>query len=146
VELAKVAIHIYHPDLILSLGLNARADAIRVEKIGVNLKRYPMDDGTWSFPRRIDLSGPFLRVSPIQTSIIVRNIREAHISVEHSFFAGTYICNSLFYQLLGSIGTCNSSGNIGFIHVPLLDSQDPGGMPLQSMIDAVRIAIQTVLG
>lgn len=145
VDIATDAIQYYHPDLVMSLGLNARSHAIRVEKIGVNLKRYPKDDGTWSFPRRIDIFGLFLRFSSIHTLDIVRKIRESNISVQQSCFAGTYICNALFYQLLGYVNEQNSSIKVGFIHVPLLDSQDPEGMPLQIMVDAVKIAIQTVL-
>ena len=145
VEMTTEAIQHYLPDLVISLGLNARSKAIKVEKIGVNLKRYPKDDGIWSFPRRIDVSGPFLRFSPLHTSDIVRKIREANISVQQSCFAGTYVCNALFYQLLGYMNEQNCTIKVGFIHVPLLDSQDPAGMPLQTMVDAVKIAIQTSL-
>jgi pyrrolidone-carboxylate peptidase len=140
------AIQHYHPNLVMSLGLNARSQAIRVEKIGVNLKRYLKNDGTWSFPRRIDVSGPLLRFSPLHTVDIVRKIREANISVQQSCFAGTYICNALFYQLLGYVSEQNSSRKVGFIHVPLLDSQNPQGMPLEAMVDAVKIAIEVSLG
>lgn len=135
----------YHPDLVISLGLNALARGIEIEKIGINLKRYQKDDGTWSFPRRIDASGPFLRFSSLHTIDIVKKIREANISVQQSYFAGTYVCNTLFYQLLGYVSKQNNSRKVGFIHVPLLDSQDPGGMSLQIMISAVKIAIQTCL-
>jgi pyroglutamyl-peptidase len=145
VKMTTDAIQHYHPDLVMSLGLNARSQAIRVEKIGVNLKRYQKDDGTWSFPRRIDASGPFLRFSSLNTVAIVRKIKESNISVQQSYFAGTYVCNALFYQLLGYVSEQNSSRKVGFIHVPLLDSQDPEGMPLQTMVDAVKIAIQTSL-
>ena len=100
VKMATDAIEHYHPILVISLGLNARARGIEIEKIGVNLKRYPKDDGTWSFPQRIDVSGPFLRFSSLHTIDIVRKIREANISVQQSYFAGTYVCNTLFYQLL----------------------------------------------
>ena len=144
-EITTDAIQQYHPDLVISLGLNARSQAIRVEKIGVNLKRYPKDDGTWSFPRRIDASGSFLRFTPLHTVDIVRKIREENISVQQSFFAGTYVCNALFYQMLGYANAQNHTIKVGFIHVPLLDSQDPQGMSLQIMVDAVRIAIQTGL-
>jgi len=74
VKIATDAIQHYHPDLVMSLGLNAHSQAIRVEKIGVNLKRYPKDDGTWSFPRRIDVSGPFLRFSSLNTVAIVQKM------------------------------------------------------------------------
>jgi len=147
-ESAKIAtdmIEYYHPTLVISLGLNARARGIEIEKIGVNLKRYPKDGGAQSFPRRIDISGPFLRFSSINTVNILRKIREVNISVQQSYFAGTYVCNALFYQLLGYASEHNNSIKIGFIHVPLLDSQDLDGMPLQTMVNAAKITIQTCL-
>ena len=144
-EQAAEAIQQYHPDLVLCLGLNARAQEIRVEKIGFNVKRYPKDDGTWSFPRRINSSGPLLRFSPLPTRDIVQKIQQANIPAKISCFAGTYVCNALLYQLLGHVAVHNITRRIGFLHVPLLDSQDPEGMPLQSMVDAVTIAIQVNL-
>ena len=146
VEIAREAIEVYHPDLVISLGLNAKAKVIEVEKIGVNIKRYPKDDGRWSFPQRIDKNGPFLRITSLRTNDIVRKIREADIPAKQSFFAGSYICNALFYRVLGYANDQDLNTSIGFIHVPLLDSQDPQGMPLERMVDAVKIAIQVSLG
>jgi pyroglutamyl-peptidase len=145
VEMTIHAIEQYHPVLVISTGLNARSHTIKVEKIGMNLKRYPNGDGTWSFPRRIDKTGPFFRITPIHTNDIVRKIRDVNISVQQSFFAGTYVCNALFYHMLGYADNQNHTIKVGFIHVPLLDSQDPQGMSLQTMTEAVRIAIQTGL-
>lgn len=147
-ESAKIAadrIELDHPILVISLGLNARARGLEVEKIGVNLKSHPKDNETWSFPQRIDVSGPFLRFSPLNTINIVRKIREANITVQQSYFAGTYVCNALFYQLLGYMSEQHSETKIGFIHVPLLDFQDQKGMSLETMINAVKITIQTCL-
>jgi pyroglutamyl-peptidase len=142
---AREAIEMYHPDLVISLGLNAKAKVIEVEKIGVNIKRYPKDDGSWSFPQRIDTQGPFLRITSLNTHDIARKIRDADIPAKQSFFAGSYICNALFYGLLGYTKDQNLTTSIGFIHVPLLDSQDPSGMSLDTMVDAVKIAIQESL-
>jgi pyroglutamyl-peptidase len=145
VEIAIEAIEFYHADLVISLGLAARSKTIKVEKIGVNLKRFQKDDSTWSFPQRIDKNGPFFRLTSLHTNTIVRKIREAHIPVQQSFFAGMYICNALFYDLLDYINEQNDTISTGFIHVPLLDSQDPDGMPLGTMVDAVKLAIQVSL-
>jgi pyroglutamyl-peptidase len=131
--------------VVISLGLNAKAEFIEVEKIGVNIKRYPKDDGSWSFPQRIDTNGPFLRISHLKANDIVRKIRDADIPAKQSFFAGSYICNALFYGLLGYTKDQGLNTSIGFIHVPLLDSQDPEGMALETMVDAVKIAIQDCL-
>ena len=145
VEIATDAIQQYHPDLVIGLGLNARSQGIRVEKIGVNLKRYPKDDGTWSFPRRIDVSGPFLRFSPLHTAWHCTKNKRSKYFCPAQLLCWNLHLQSLFYQLLGYASEQNSSRKVGFIHVPLLDSQDPHGMPLQTMIDAVKIAIQTGL-
>lgn len=145
---AKIAtdmIEHYHPVLVISLGLNAHARCIEIEKIGINIKRYLKEDGSQTVPQRIDISGPFLRFSSIYTLDIARKIREANISAQQSYFAGTYVCNALFYQLLGYVSERNSIIKIGFIHVPLLDSQDRDGMSLQNMVNAVKITIQTCL-
>lgn len=146
VEVARAAIEQYHPDVVLSLGLAARSKVIKVEKIAVNLKRFPKDDGTWSFPQRIDRNGPFFRVTSLGAGAIAREMRSAGIPARQSFFAGMYICNSLFYELLGDSTENNMTASFGFIHVPLLDSQDPEGMALETMVDAVKIAIQLGLG
>lgn len=141
VQQASEAIATYHPDLVISLGLNAKATHIEVEKISVNIKRYPKEDGSWSFPWRIEKNGVFLRFTSLGTSEIARKIQDVGIPAKQSFFAGTYICNALFYGLLGYIHEQGSNTAMGFIHVPLLDSQDPQGMPLEKLVDAVKIAI-----
>jgi len=141
VEITRDAIEQYHPDMVISLGLHAKSPMIEVEKIGFNLKRYQKDDGTWSFPQRIDKNGPFLRITSLKTNDIARKIRDANIPARQSFFAGMYICNALFYEVLGFAEDQNLNSTIGFIHVPLLDSQSPSGMPLETMVDAVKIAI-----
>ncbi len=145
VDYAIDAIELYHPDVVISLGLMAKADRIEVEKIGVNLKRYPLGDGRWSFPRLIEKKSRLLRITSLPTNDIARKILEAGIPARQSFFAGTYVCNALFYGLLGYVVEKNLTTVIGFIHVPLLDSQDPQGMPLEQMVDAVKIAIQESL-
>jgi pyroglutamyl-peptidase len=144
-DLMTQAIGEYHPVLIIGTGLDAKTHRINVEKFAYNLKRYQREDGTWSFPRRIDPRGPFLRVSPLHTHEIVRNIRKATIPVQQSFFTGTYVCNSLFYQTVGFVIDHQLGIPVGFIHVPLLDSQDPQGMSLPHMVKAVEIAIQASL-
>jgi pyroglutamyl-peptidase len=145
VQQAIDAIEQYHPDVVISLGLDVKAKGIKVEKIGVNLKRVPLGDGRWSFPRFLEKNGPFLRFSSLHTLSIVRKIRDADIAAKQSLFAGTYVCNALFYGLLGYVNDQNLSITVGFIHVPLLDSQDPGGMGFETMVDGVRIAVQESL-
>lgn len=137
------AIQHYEPVLIFSLGLSAASTSIEVETFGINLKRSPLNEEGFFFPRRINLSGPFLQRSTFNTRDIVFSIRDEGIAVKQSFFAGMYICNTVLYQTIGYIKTHNLNIKSGFIHVPLLDTQHPEGMPLEFMSQAIRIAIQT---
>jgi len=145
VDLAVHAIQQYRPILIISCGLNPRAHAIHVENIGVNFRRYDKGNGRLSFPRRIEPSGPLFRTSTLPVSAVVRALRGANISVQRSFYAGMYVCNNLFYELLKYTYGLNDSVPVGFLHVPLLSSQDPEGMPMGDMVHAVTLAIQTSL-
>ena len=146
VERVIAAIQQYDPDIVISLGLNAKSHVIEVEKIGFNVKRYPKDDGTWSFPQRIEKNGPFIRLTSLNTQDIARIMRQAHIPAKQSFFAGTYVCNAVFYGVLGYTKSQDLNTSVGFIHVPLLDSQDPQGLPVEALVDAVKIAIEASLG
>lgn len=139
------AIEQYKPVLVLSLGLSAKSTTIEVETFGLNLKRSPFNEGGFLLPRRINLSGPFIRKSTFDTKDMVLSIRDEDIAVKQSFFAGMYICNTVLYETIGYIQTHNLEIKSGFIHVPFLNSQHPQGMELHIMIQAIRIAIQTNL-
>jgi len=139
------AIDYYQPVLLICTGLNAKSHQIRVETVAYNLMRHQKDDGTWSFPRRIDPGGPFLRPGSLSSYEIVRNIRKENIPARISFFPGMYVCNWVFYQSVSYLAAHQMNVRVGFIHVPLFDSQDPEGLPLQEMSAALMIAIQTSL-
>ena len=127
------------------MGLSPSTHKINVEKCGINLRQVPRSESI-CFPfRRLDPCGPFIRLSPLRTGEIVLDIREAGIPSRQSFFAGLYVCNAVFYGTLGYIKEHEISTTAGFIHVPLLSSQDPDGMDLETMIEAVKVAIKTSL-
>ena len=144
VEVATQAIETFNPDFVISLGLAAPASWIRVEKVGLNLRRKNVS-GNIIFTK-LDPCGPFLRFSTIPTYFIAREIRKAGIPTRQSFRAGIYICNALLYGVLGNIKENNLPIKMGFIHIPLLKSQDSKkGMELDDMVKATRIAIQVCL-
>lgn len=145
VEVVTQAIIDYNPLLVISMGLSPRTHKINVEKCGINLKWLPRNESMWFTPRRLDPCGPFIHLSPLHTREIVLEIREAGIPSRQSFFAGFYVCNAVLYETLGFIEEHEISTTAGFIHVPLLSSQDPDGMDLETMIEAVKVAIKTSL-
>lgn len=145
VENLTHAISSYNPVLVISIGLSPSSHRINVEKCGINLKRLPRNESMWFLPHRLDTSGPFIRLSPLNTREIVLEMGKVDIPSRQSFFAGLYVCNAVLYGTLGYIEENELSTIAGFIHVPLLSSQDPNGMDLEIMIEAVKLAIETSL-
>ena len=145
VEVITQAIDDYAPIILISTGLAASRHTIDIEKWGINLKRLSKNESMWFIPRRLDPYGPIFRLSSIDTREIVRNIRNAGIPSKQSFFAGLYVCNAVLYGSLSYIFKHDLPIKTGFIHVPLLKSQDPNGMDLETMVEAVTLAIKTSL-
>lgn len=145
VEIVTQAIIDYNPLLVISIGLSPSTHKINVEKCGINLRKVPLNESIYFPFRKLDPCGPFIRLSPLRTKEIVLDMREAGIPSRQSFFAGLYVCNGVFYGTLGYIEEYGIPTIAGFIHVPLLSSQDPDGMDLETMIEAVKVAIKTSL-
>lgn len=139
------AIDDHTPQVLISTGLSPRAKKMNVEKIGINIKIYPRNEKKWFIPRRLDPCSPFIRISSIDTKEIVSEISNAGIASRQSYYAGYYICNAVLYSALGFIKEKEIPTKAGFIHVPLLSSQDPNGMELETMVEAVKISIKTSL-
>ena len=139
------AIDNLHPILVVSIGLEAKTYSIQVENVAKNLKHDPSDTQNDRRFSRLNLHGPFFRLSSLPTHVIVRELRQNGIPAQQSWSAGTYVCNALFYGEVSYIKTKNLPIDAGFLHVPLLTSQNPQGMDLQVMVDAIKITITTSL-
>ena len=147
VDFITQAIIDYEPDIVISIG-TGMINSIHVEKIGKNIKscREPDNEGRIFLLRRIDPRGPFLRFSNLPIKNIVLDINKAGIPVESTYNAGSFICNEVLYGVLNYIVRNDLSIYSGFIHVPLLYTQDPeNGMDLETMMDALEIAISVCL-
>ena len=147
VDVLTKAITDYGPDIVISLGAG-KISSIHVEKIGLNLKSciYPDNEGKRFLFRRIDRRGPCIKFSHLPVKDIVEEINEAEIPAEQSYSAGKFICNEVMYGVLNFVAKNDLSTKVGFIHVPLLPAQDPEkGMELETMIDAIEIAITVCL-
>jgi len=144
-KVITAAIEEYNPILIISLGLAANYISIGVERIALNLMRIEKDNWPYYNIQRIDKNGPLFRVSHLPSLKIVKVIRDNGIPAETSFYAGIYICNALLYNVLGYVKENYLKIKAGFIHVPLLKSQNPEGLNLEEMITGITIAIEESL-
>ena len=141
------AIHEYDPDIVISLGTGV-IDSIHVERIGKNIKscREPDNNGKIYLLRKIDPNGPFFRFSTLPVNKIVRKINNEKIPAERTFNAGSFICNEVMYGILNYIDDNDLNIKAGFIHVPMLLSQNPeNGMKIDYMIDGIKIAVSACL-
>ena len=145
VEVVTHAIECYDPLFVISIGLAARSRLIRVENAGLNLKRGDTNDSRWFRLRKIDPCGPLMYTSSLPTRDIVNELQNAQIPARGSCYGGFYICNALLYGVLSYISTNDLPINAGFIHIPVLSTQDPKGLELKTILDATIIAVQVCL-
>lgn len=139
--------HHNYPDLVIATGLaNGRA-AITPERVAINVEdaRIPDNDGDQPSDRVIGNAPAYFTGLPIKK--IVERVRAAGIPSELSNSAGTYVCNSLMYQLMDAVEGTDVLA--GFIHVPnspeLAEGTDEPFLQIDDIARGLTIAIQTSL-
>ena len=152
IDVLTHAIERTRPDLVIALGQAASRSEISVERIAINIDDARIADNAGSQPidEPVVRGAPAAYFSTLPIKSIVAALQSAGIAAGVSQSAGTFVCNHLFYGLAHLIATRWPHMRGGFIHLPLLPEQalrfsGAPGMPLEAMIDAVRIAIDTSL-
>ena len=134
----REAIERYDPMAVIALGLDGTARAIMVERLAVNLQHPSLLRFSL-----VNASGPLVRHTTLPVDVIVAALQKEDIAARQSWFAGLYVCNYVFYQLLGDAGQRGMPA--GFIHVPPLPSQEPHGMELTVMLQGIRMAVNVTV-
>lgn len=141
------AIEEIKPALVLSLGLAAGIAELHVEMFAINQRRTENDDLIPIVP-----DGPAAYFATIDPSRIALAItRETGAKASRHGYAGSYLCNHVFYNCLHYAATCDPSLPVGFIHLPFAAEQaeassgDQPGLPFDLMVAAIRVAIQEAL-
>ena len=119
------------PDAIVCMGQAGGRRAITPERVGLNLMdaRIPDNDGFQPVDEPILPGGPAAYFSTLPIKPMAAAIRAAGVPAEISNTAGTFVCNSLFYQMRHYTETRCPEVPCGFIHVPLLkDLPLPDGL------------------
>ncbi|HEC81252.1 MAG TPA: pyroglutamyl-peptidase I [Thermoplasmatales archaeon] len=133
------------PAAVISIGLAPNARFIRIEKNRFKHQSHDNKPGKKWVIQKVDPDGPPLLLTDLPTYHIAKEVRNADIPARQSFFAGTYICNNLFYGLLKYKYEKDPDLKVGFIHVPPLTSMDPKkGMSFDEMVKAVKLVITIV--
>ncbi|MEM2637295.1 MAG: hypothetical protein QXL15_02980, partial [Candidatus Korarchaeota archaeon] len=99
--------------LIIGMGVS-KSKKVRLERIALNFihSSLPDVDNILHTHQRIVPHGPIAVESKLPVVEIVSSLENEH-PIEVSYFAGTYLCNALFYMLTQNIYDALT----GFIHV-----------------------------
>ena len=143
IEIVYQAIENYNPDYVFSIGLAAKFKRIRIEKIGLNLKKENKENSSLE---KLITDGPWLRVSPFPAMKIVRELRREGIPSQTGLYAGLSLCNGMLYSVLHYIDINDLDIKSGFIHVPLHKTEENSdAIELSTMVNAARIIIKVCL-
>jgi pyroglutamyl-peptidase len=139
----------HQPDVVIAFGQADGRTGISVERFAHNL-----DEGTTTDNDEapgsglpIDPDGPAAYPSTLPVDDIVASLRVDGIPATPSRDAGGFLCNHVFYVLMGLLERERPDARGGFVHVPLLPEQaldtDAASMPLETLVRAARIIIET---
>jgi pyroglutamyl-peptidase len=141
-----------HPGAVVCLGVAGRSDAIRLERVALNLDDTQKPDNAGETPagRLIAPAGPVGYWSTLPLAEMHAALQEREIPVRLSNHAGTYICNHVFYAARHEIERLGSGVPCGFIHVPLAAHQAgteeelERSLPLDTMVQAVTCCLEVL--
>ncbi|GGI13969.1 peptidase C15 [Galliscardovia ingluviei] len=144
----REAVNSVHADIVLATGVKSRAHSVALERCATNLIDANRPDADNVQPRKvpIDANGPAAYWTRLPLRAIFHEYGTANIPAVLSSDAGTFVCNSLFYQLLhwnAEQDQCLS----GFLSFPPVNAatEFSSGISIEQMISAGRIAVQQTL-
>ena len=143
----------YNPDVVLSIGQAGGRNEITVEKVAINLieARIKDNDGNQPLGTPVRQDGETAYFTNLPIKGIVSHIKENNIPATISYTAGTFVCNSVMYNILYLINKKYPNLKGGFIHVPFLPEQAvlknpmPSSMSLEMIAKAIELSIEAII-
>lgn len=144
----------HQPDAVICVGQAGRRADIGVERVAINLVEASIPDnaGNQLMDVKVQEDGDTAYFATIPVKAMVKNIKDHGIPASISYTAGTYVCNSVMYDLLYLIDRKYPSIRGGFIHVPYATEQGVGKpvgtatMELSTISKALLYALEAVAG
>ncbi|MGY1409714.1 MULTISPECIES: pyroglutamyl-peptidase I [unclassified Luteimonas] len=145
------AIRQARPALVVCVGQAGGRANISLERVAINVDdaRIPDNAGAQPIDTPVVAGGPAAYFTTLPVKAMLVAMTRAGIPVEVSQTAGTFVCNHVFYGLMHTLRRRKAVRG-GFIHIPYSDAQaacHPGqpGLPLETMVAGVRIAVEAAL-
>jgi pyroglutamyl-peptidase len=152
VEAIIEAIERHRPDVVLGLGQAGGRLDITIERIGINVDDYGIEDNEHNMPtdEKIEKHGPDAYFVNLPIKDMMHKLRDEGIASSISNTAGTFVCNHVIYSIRHYCESKQLRIRSGFIHVPYLPEQvidKPSfpSMPLETMVKAIILAIETII-
>jgi pyroglutamyl-peptidase len=145
-RLLRAALAEHAPDVVVATGLAAGTDAVRLERVAVNLvdARIPDNDGAQPVDVPVVPGAPTAHLSTLPVKAALVALRDAGLPAAVSTSAGTYVCNAVFFALQDVLGGRDDVLG-GFVHVPRADVLDTAGCA-RALGVVVSTAVQAARG
>ena len=142
----------YQPDVVICVGQAGGRASISVEKVAINFvdARIPDNNGEQPLDEPLQADGPAAYFATLPVKAMVQHVREAGLPCYLSFTAGTYVCNSIMYNVLYMCEKRYPGIRAGFIHVPYACGQvidkanTTPSMPLETIAKSLEYAIEAI--
>lgn len=142
----------YQPDVVLCIGQAGGRASISVEKVAINFvdARIPDNNGEQPLDEPLQADGPAAYFSTLPVKAMVQHVKDAGLPCYLSFTAGTYVCNSIMYNVLYMCEKRYPNIRAGFIHVPYACGQvidkasTMPSMPLETIAKSLEYAIEAI--
>lgn len=140
------------PEMVISIGQAGGRAAISVERVGINIDDYRIEDNEANSPvdQPINPDGPAAYFSTLPIKAMVKAVQDIGIPAEVSNTAGTFVCNHVMYGVLDYIARKELDILAGFMHIPFLPAQvvdkpKKPSMSLTTLEEGITQAIQAAL-
>ncbi|WP_167142789.1 pyroglutamyl-peptidase I [Canibacter zhoujuaniae] len=131
----------HSPDIVLCVGQAGGISGLNAERVAINLQdaRIPDNAGYAPLDAPVIADGPAAYFATLPVKAMVRAAREAGLSAQVSYSAGTFVCNHLMYVTLHELRE-RPDTRAGFVHIPYLPEQvaKRPGVPAMPLAETVR--------
>ena len=136
----RAAIRETGPSLVVCTGLAGGRKELSLERVAINVDdaRIPDNIGAQPIDAKIVGNGPAAYFTTLPVKAMLAALQARGIPAQVSQTAGTFVCNHVFYGLMHALRR-QPGVRGGFIHVP---PAGRGGIPLDAMIEGLRIALR----
>ena len=142
----------HQPDVVINVGQARGRACINIEKVAINFvdARIPDNNGEQPLDEPLQADGPAAYFATIPVKAMMQHVREKGLPCAVSYTAGTYVCNSIMYNVLYMCEKRYPNIRAGFIHVPFACGQvidkapTTPSMSLETIAKSLEYAIEAV--